>query len=656
MSARLTNFRQKISRPAGVLILLSTLVLLSVALTACGTIEVGIEVTPTPEPTQVPVPLTYENDVAGFMFEYPTGWELAELPAQVSLTRGSLRLAIHYQTSGAAFDPAVLGSGMPAGDLIYRDKIAFLDQVIPANVLAYENKDKAVYYGSGPIEISNLVFVIRLEDTASLPYEAQEIPPDAQAEAIRILESIQLTGQQANIDQDNGSPGYPPPPEGETQPGSLQGRICFPSEFIPEMTIFIQNLDSAELTSMTTDENQPNYEIALGAGQYLVYAYLNADPTTGGAYSRAVPCGLSVECTDHTMLPVTIQAGQVTTGADLCDWYDSSNIPANPNASEPADPAAAGLVYIHPTKGIWQVQTDGLAHWLFPYPEVDAISSDGSLALLTRGDDIWLANRTTGSLRNLTNTPDRHEFEAMFWPANPQVIVFGSIGGDEEKGFSNGYLTRMQLDGSGYQVLEPDGKSIGAASLSPDGQTIAYETADQAWIYRDDTGKVLFDPAVYGVSGVERVISPAWSPDGSRLAWWIGGRLNGALDYTLSLAVFDLAGGGVTLLHPYTPIGGDGWPANPAWDSSGQWLATQTISEAGTKGNLWVLEASGGEEINLANGAYPVWDPQGNGLIYIEWGGGSFEDSIDRLTHVGDWALQDLQMQPGSLPFAWLED
>jgi Tol biopolymer transport system component len=375
----------------------------------------------------------------------------------------------------------------------------------------------------------------------------------------------------------------------------------------------------------------------------------------GGGYTQAVPCGLTAECTDHSLIPVAITPGQITSGADLCDWYDPRTLPANPNATEPADPAAAGLVYYHPSKGLYQVQADGLAHWLFTFPDVEAVSPDGSLALVGRNEDIWLADRTTGELRNLTNTPDRFEFDPLFWPANPQTIVFGSVSAEEGLGMSAGHLTLMRLDGSGYLVLEPEASSIGAASLSPDGTTIAYETADQAWLYSEGSGKVAFDPAAYGVTGVERALSPAWSPDGSRLAWWIGGRLNGAADYSLSLAVFDLAGGEATLLHPYTPIGGGGWPINPVWDPSGEWLATQTISEAGTKGNLWVLKADGGDEVNLGNGAYPVWDPQGSGLIYVEWGQGSFEDSVDKLTHIGDWALQDLQLQPGSMPFAWLE-
>ena len=635
-------------------LVLAALALIAALLAACGSFEVGIELTPTPEPTSAPQPAIYTNSDYGFRFEYPASWELEELPNQVSLRNNYNRLVINFWKRDQPANPAVVSYNMPAGNLIYRGKLAFIDQVIPLYVLVYESKDKAVYYGDSPVEAGGLNFLLRLEDNASIPYEEVELSQAAQEQAVSILESVQLTGQPVATGQPGGSQDTPQPSPVAGQPGSLGGQVCYPSERIPPMTAFFQNLDTGELVSMAIDENQTSYEIGLGAGEYQVYAYLDDSPMMGGGYTQAVICGLTADCSDHSLLPVPVRAGQATRGIDLCDWYDASGLPANPNATEPADPAAAGLVYYHPAKGLWQVETDGLAHWLFPYPDVEAISPDGQQALVVRNDDIWLADRHFGTLKNLTNTPDRLEMTPQFWPANPGVIVFGSIGVDEERGLSNGRLTRMNLDGSGYQVLEPDANSIGPASLSPDGQTIAYETADQAWLYRDDTGKTLFDVSAYGLTGVKRVISPSWSPDGSKIAWWIGGQLNGAAEYSLALAVFDLDNGGVSLLHPYTPIGGDGWPVSPAWDSSGQWLVTLTISEAGTKGNLWALKADGGDEVNLGNGAYPVWDPQGNGLIYVEWGGGSFEDSTDKLTHSDNWTLTDLQMQPGSMPFAWL--
>jgi len=51
-----------------------------------------------------------------------------------------------------------------------------------------------------------------------------------------------------------------------------------------------------------------------------VYAWLD-DGNLGGSYSQAVPCGLSVDCTDHSLIPVTVNAGQDVTGIDVCDWY-----------------------------------------------------------------------------------------------------------------------------------------------------------------------------------------------------------------------------------------------------------------------------------------------------------------------------------------------
>ena len=237
---------------------------------------------------------------------------------------------------------------MPAGDLIYRGKVAFIDQVIPVNVLVYQNKDKAVFFGNGPVETGGLNFLIRLDDNASIPYEAVELSESAQQQAIAILETVQLTGQQVDPGVGDGTPAAPQPTKPSDEPGIISGQICYPSEHIPAMTAFFQNVDSGERVSMAIDENQSNYQINLGAGMYQVYAYLDSVPTVGGGYTQAVTCGLSADCNDHNLLAVPVVTGQATRGIDLCDWYDPGSLPANPNATQPADPAAAGLVYYQP--------------------------------------------------------------------------------------------------------------------------------------------------------------------------------------------------------------------------------------------------------------------------------------------------------------------
>jgi hypothetical protein len=55
-------------------------------------------------------------------------------------------------------------------------------------------------------------------------------------------------------------------------------------------------------------------------GTYMVYAWLN-EGNLGGTYSEAVPCGLNADCTDHSLISVTVESGQEVTDIDVCDWY-----------------------------------------------------------------------------------------------------------------------------------------------------------------------------------------------------------------------------------------------------------------------------------------------------------------------------------------------
>jgi hypothetical protein len=64
--------------------------------------------------------------------------------------------------------------------------------------------------------------------------------------------------------------------------------------------------------------------------------YASAHGPFGGAYTQAVTCGLEVTCTDHSLIPVTVQAGQVTSGVGVTDWYAQGLFPQIPtNVSQP---------------------------------------------------------------------------------------------------------------------------------------------------------------------------------------------------------------------------------------------------------------------------------------------------------------------------------
>ncbi|HLB65124.1 MAG TPA: hypothetical protein VJJ46_09795 [Anaerolineales bacterium] len=111
--------------------------------------------------------------------------------------------------------------------------------------------------------------------------------------------------------------GAPPPTEG---PAGAEGRVCYPSEGIPAMTAYFQNMRTGEVSTLEIEAGQALYEVALPPGTYLAYAWM-PDYFLGGAYTLAVPCGLGEGCTDHTLIAFTVAEGTLTEGIDLCDWY-----------------------------------------------------------------------------------------------------------------------------------------------------------------------------------------------------------------------------------------------------------------------------------------------------------------------------------------------
>lgn len=92
--------------------------------------------------------------------------------------------------------------------------------------------------------------------------------------------------------------------------GSVSGRICFPSERIPPMTLYFQNMDKNKLTEFSIRENQAVYQVQLEPGNYLAYAWtLNFE--IAGGYTHP----------DHRLRTLEVTVGGALTGIDICDWY-----------------------------------------------------------------------------------------------------------------------------------------------------------------------------------------------------------------------------------------------------------------------------------------------------------------------------------------------
>jgi hypothetical protein len=87
--------------------------------------------------------------------------------------------------------------------------------------------------------------------------------------------------------------------------------------------------------------------LGVPAGEYFVLATTRmptysgsavgaADSRFQAAYTRMVGCGLSVTCTDHTLVPVRVSLGTDTEGIDPGDWYAPPNaFPVIPGGGSP---------------------------------------------------------------------------------------------------------------------------------------------------------------------------------------------------------------------------------------------------------------------------------------------------------------------------------
>lgn len=95
----------------------------------------------------------------------------------------------------------------------------------------------------------------------------------------------------------------------EVTHGTVSGNLCYPSEFNPPMTLYLEHAHTGDRIQFAIVENQLTYSVLVPAGRYYVYAWAPGY-NLEGAYTDS----------NGLMKSIFVPAGQTVYAINLCDW------------------------------------------------------------------------------------------------------------------------------------------------------------------------------------------------------------------------------------------------------------------------------------------------------------------------------------------------
>jgi hypothetical protein len=140
-------------------------------------------------------------------------------------------------------------------------------------------------------------------------------PPTPDQQVLGTLTNLMLKGTHMAIQMTAQARTSTPTPS----MGSVSGKICYPGDRSPAMSIYFRNIQTNQLTEFQITAGHSSYSVSLPPGDYYANAWA-PDYQVGGLYSEAVRCGLGNACTDHSPIPFKVIAGTFLDDVDICDW------------------------------------------------------------------------------------------------------------------------------------------------------------------------------------------------------------------------------------------------------------------------------------------------------------------------------------------------
>lgn len=125
----------------------------------------------------------------------------------------------------------------------------------------------------------------------------------------------------------------------KTDYGTIQGKLVYPSEYIPPaMIVCVQQINTGDETfcsdsknkgySFKLDHAKAKYSVTLPVGEYFVFSAFPFGKAGGNTfegymayYNEFVTCGYDVKCESHKNIVVKVEANKTTSNIDPGDWY-----------------------------------------------------------------------------------------------------------------------------------------------------------------------------------------------------------------------------------------------------------------------------------------------------------------------------------------------
>jgi Tol biopolymer transport system component len=186
-------------------------------------------------------------------------------------------------------------------------------------------------------------------------------------------------------------------------------------------------------------------------------------------------------------------------------------------------------------------------------------------------------------------------------------------------------IWRVDLDSGVETQLTFQGACLGPA-WSPDGVHIAYRNqADSPIPPADSAGIWMVDAGTLERKLLTRTPGwhPTWAPSGDRIAFTTGLVESG--DFHEEIAILNPVSGGVARLTSDA-----NFDRAPAWSPDGSSIAWYShVPGNRSLDGIWLMEADGtSPHLLIHDGGYPSWSPDGK---FIAWGGYNSQTNIQSL-------------------------